>query len=169
LFPGRFQPIHLGHIEVIKWTLEKFDEIIIVIGSSQESHTIMNPFSAGERIEMIRKALIEFNTPLERVYTIPVPDLLMNSVWPYHVRSYTPRFEAVVARNPLVVRLFREAGYEVLVPPAFNRYVYNSTNIRALMISGDESWKERVPKSVYEFIKEIKGDERLKTIAGVDK
>ncbi|MCQ4350098.1 MAG: adenylyltransferase/cytidyltransferase family protein, partial [Sulfolobales archaeon] len=59
LFPGRFQPIHLGHIEVIKWTLEKFDEIIIVIGSSQESHTIMNPFSAGERIEMIRKALIE--------------------------------------------------------------------------------------------------------------
>lgn len=169
MFPGRFQPIHLGHIEVIKRTLEKFDEIIIVIGSSQESHTIMNPFSAGERIEMIRKALIEFNIPLERVYTIPVPDILMNSVWPYHVRSYTPRFESVVARNPLVVRLFREAGYEVLVPPAFNRYVYNSTNIRALMISGDESWKERVPKSVYEFIKEIEGDERLKTIAGVDK
>ncbi len=129
----------------------------------------MNPFTAGERIEMIRRALREFQIPLDRVYTVPVPDIMMNSVWPYHVKSYVPSFNAVVARNPLVVRLFKEAGYEVLVPPAFNRFLYNSTNIRALIVSKDDSWKERVPKSVYEFIKEIKGDERLRAIAGVDK
>ena len=140
-----------------------------MVGSAQESHTLMNPFTAGERIEMIRLSLIEAGIPLEKVYIIPVPDILMNSVWPYHVKSYVPQFNVVVARNPLVIRLFKEAGYEVDLPPHFNRTVYNATNIRALMVSGDESWKERVPKSVYEYIKAIKGDERLRAIAGSNK
>ena len=151
----------------MKWILSKYDEVIIMIGSAQESHTLMNPFTAGERIEMIRLGLMEAGIPLTRVYTIPVPDILMNSVWPYHVKSYVPSFNAVVARNPLVVRLFKEAGYEVDQPPPFNRTVYNSTNIRALIISGDESWKERVPNSVYQYIKAIKGDDRLRAIAGL--
>ncbi|MBP1357507.1 MAG: adenylyltransferase/cytidyltransferase family protein, partial [Sulfolobus sp.] len=39
LYPGRFQPFHLGHLSVIKWALERVNELIILIGSAQESHT----------------------------------------------------------------------------------------------------------------------------------
>ncbi|HDM88409.1 MAG TPA: nicotinamide-nucleotide adenylyltransferase, partial [Candidatus Bathyarchaeota archaeon] len=39
LFIGRFQPPHLGHLHAIKQALEECDELIIVIGSSQYSHT----------------------------------------------------------------------------------------------------------------------------------
>jgi nicotinamide-nucleotide adenylyltransferase len=55
VFPGRFQPFHLGHLEIVKWALEKVDELIIVIGTAQESHTIVNPFTAGERMIMINR------------------------------------------------------------------------------------------------------------------
>ncbi|MBP7820288.1 MAG: adenylyltransferase/cytidyltransferase family protein, partial [Candidatus Methanofastidiosum sp.] len=49
LYIGRFQPFHLGHLHVVKLILNSSKEIIIAIGSSQVSHTIQNPFTAGER------------------------------------------------------------------------------------------------------------------------
>jgi Nicotinamide mononucleotide adenylyltransferase len=66
---------------VVKWTLQRVDELIIVIGSAQESHTLSNPFTAGERMEMIRRALEGSNIDLSLIYFVPVPDILMNSVW----------------------------------------------------------------------------------------
>ena len=38
LLIGRMQPVHNGHIEIIKQILEEVDEIIIGIGSAQLSH-----------------------------------------------------------------------------------------------------------------------------------
>ena len=56
LFVGRFQPFHNGHIHAIGEILEESDELIIVVGSAQMSHEPDNPFTAGERLEMIRLA-----------------------------------------------------------------------------------------------------------------
>ncbi|RMF91195.1 MAG: nicotinamide-nucleotide adenylyltransferase, partial [Methanobacteriota archaeon] len=57
LFIGRFQPLHKGHMMIIKRILEETDALSIVIGSSQHAGTPENPFSADEREEMLRRAL----------------------------------------------------------------------------------------------------------------
>ena len=57
IFIGRFQPFHNGHLFVAKKLAEKFDSIIIVIGSSQEKGTLENPFSYNERKKMIADVL----------------------------------------------------------------------------------------------------------------
>ena len=168
VYPGRFQPIHWGHVSVIKWALEQLDELIIVVGSAQESHTLSNPFTAGERIEMIRLALRDTKIDLDRVMIVPLPDIYMNAVWVHYLAMFVPSFKYAVARNPLVVRLFKEAGYEVLVPPPYDREKYSSTNIRKMMLIGDSRWKELVPPSVARFITEIRGLERIREIAGRD-
>jgi nicotinamide-nucleotide adenylyltransferase len=168
VYPGRFQPIHWGHVNVIKWSLERVDELIIVIGTAQESHTIANPFTAGERVVMVKEALKDADVDFSRVYIIPVPDILMNVVWVKYVAMYVPPFRYGIARNPLVVRLFKESGYEILVPPSYNREIYSSTKIRTMMIVGDERWRELVPPSVARFIDEIKGVERIREIMGRD-
>ncbi|EZQ03059.1 nicotinamide-nucleotide adenylyltransferase [Candidatus Acidianus copahuensis] len=168
VYPGRFQPFHLGHLSVIKWALERVDELIILVGSAQESHTLNNPFTAGERIEMIRLSLREHGIPTDRYYIIPIPDILMNSVWTYHVRMYVPSFSKVFARNPLVIRLFKEAGTEVEIPPPYNREKYNSTLIRKMIIL-NEKWEDLVPTSVSIFLSNIRGIERLKELVGSDK
>ncbi|RLG84037.1 MAG: nicotinamide-nucleotide adenylyltransferase [Thermoprotei archaeon] len=169
LFPGRFQPIHLGHIRVIKWALERVDELIIAVGTAQESHTVVNPLTAGERVLMIKLALEEEGIDLSRVYIIPVPDILMNSVWPYYIQMYVPKFKYGIARNPLVIRLFKEAGIEVLIPPPYDRVKYSSTRIRKLILSGSDEWKELVPKSVVKFMEEIDIVSRLREVTGVDR
>ena len=55
LYVGRFQPFHLGHLGAIKAVLKEIDEFVIVIGSAQYSHNSNNPFTAGERLVMIRQ------------------------------------------------------------------------------------------------------------------
>ena len=74
LFVGRFQPFHNGHLEVIKRILTEVDELIIIVGSAQYSHRLDNPFTAGERIAMIKRALGEIGVEFSRIWIIPVPD-----------------------------------------------------------------------------------------------
>jgi cytidyltransferase-related domain len=47
----------LGHIAAIRFAFTKVDELIIVIGSSQASYEPDNPFTAGERLSMIKDSL----------------------------------------------------------------------------------------------------------------
>ncbi|MEM1565935.1 MAG: nicotinamide-nucleotide adenylyltransferase [Candidatus Bathyarchaeia archaeon] len=168
LFVGRFQPFHKGHLQVIKEILDEVDELIIVVGSAQYSHRLDNPFTTGERLVMIRKALEEEKMDLSRIWIVPVPDVHIHMVWVSAVEGYTPRFDVVYSNEPLTRRLFTEAGYEVKPIRFHKREVYSATEIRERMLKGG-NWEELVPKSVAEFIKEIGGVERLKDLTKTDK
>jgi len=168
-FIGRFQPYHLGHHEIIKEIVNEVDELIIGIGSAQESHTIENPFTAGERILMVSRALDEIDPNLrKRVYIIPLEDIYRNALWVSHVRSMVPPFEIVFSNNPLVIRLFKEAGFEVVRTRFYRREHLQGREIRRLMVEGGD-WERFVPKSVADVIKEIGGIERIKEIAKNDR
>ncbi len=168
LYVGRFQPMHLGHLKAIQYILGEVDEVVIVVGSTQISHELNNPFTVGERISMIRRALEEAGIPPNRYWIIPVPDAGMHMVWVAQVVGYCPEFSVAYTNEPLTRRLFIEAGYEVRPIPYFNRGVYSATEVRRRMLN-DENWEELVPPAVARFIKEIKGIERLKDLAKSDK
>jgi nicotinamide-nucleotide adenylyltransferase len=168
LFVGRFQPFHLGHLAAIKDVLKEVDELVIVIGSAQYSHNIGNPFTAGERLTMIRKALEEAEIDYSRVWIVPVPDVHLHMMWVSAVKGYTPPFDVVYSNQPLTRRLFIEAGSKVKDIRFHERKLYSSTEIRERMLKG-ESWKKLVPKSVATFIKEIDGVNRLRDLTKGDK
>ncbi len=168
LFVGRFQPFHNGHVEVIKRIMKEVDELVIVVGSSQYSHRLDNPFTAGERITMIRKALEEEGIQLPRIWIIPVPDVHQHALWVSQIVGYSPKFDVVYANEPLTRRLFIEAGFNVEPMPMIKREVYLATEIRKRMLAG-ENWKELVPSSVAKFIKDIDGEVRLRDLNKTDK
>lgn len=168
LFVGRFQPIHKGHVKAIKDILKQVDELVIVIGSAQYSHRADNPFTVGERITMIRKALEDEDIPLARCWIIPVPDVHIHMIWVAEVVGYTPRFEIVYTNEPLTRRLLIEAGFKVKPVPFYKRKIYSATEIRERMLN-NKNWEELVPESVARFIKEIKGVERIQDLAKTDK
>ena len=93
LYVGRFQPFHLGHLEAVKHILSQVDELVIVVGSAHDSHTLENPFTAGERISMIRLALKEAKIDANRFTVLPLPDAEFHKVWVSHLLSQTPSFE----------------------------------------------------------------------------
>jgi nicotinamide-nucleotide adenylyltransferase len=168
LYVGRFQPFHLGHLNAIKEVLKEIDELVIVIGSAQYSHTVNNPFTAGERLVMVRTALEKSGINPNRVWIVPVPDVHLHMMWVSSVEGYTPKFNRVYSNEPLTSRLFKEAGYEVKPIKFFERKIYSSTEIREKMVK-DESWEKLVPESVGAFIKGIDGINRLKDLKRSDK
>jgi nicotinamide-nucleotide adenylyltransferase len=168
LYVGRFQPFHLGHLNAVKTVLEEVDELVIVVGSAQYSHTKANPFTAGERLMMVHLALEEAGVDCRRVWVVPVPDVHLHMLWVSALEGYTPRFNAVYSNEPLTRRLFTEAGYKVKGIRFFERKIYSSTDIRAQMVNG-EDWKKLVPKSVAAFITEIDGVNRLSDLTKSDK
>src|SRR2546428_8992825 len=118
-FIGRFQPFHRGHLATVKRILESSDEIIVGIGSAQYSHTRENPFTAGERYELITRALDAES--MHNYHIEPIPDTHVHSVWVSHVTSLVPRFDIVYTNSDLVVRLFREHGLKISSPPLVDR------------------------------------------------
>ncbi|MEW5936213.1 MAG: nicotinamide-nucleotide adenylyltransferase [Candidatus Thermoplasmatota archaeon] len=159
---GRFQPIHKGHLWVLRKLLSECDEAIVVIGSAQASHEPDNPFSAGERYEMVRACLSK--EEMARVAIVPLEDLNRYPLWAAHVRSRCPSFQRVYTRNPLTAALFRDAGYEVVEHEHHRKELYSGTEVRRRMIAA-EPWKELVPPGAVQVIERIRGEERVRRLA----
>ncbi|HPC27210.1 MAG TPA: nicotinamide-nucleotide adenylyltransferase [Candidatus Methanomethylicus sp.] len=168
LLIGRYQPFHKGHLEVIRSILKEVDDLIIGIGSAQISHTLDNPFTAGERMTMISSALRDEGLAGRCPFIIPIPDLWNNALWVNHVKSLTPRFEVAYTGNPLAQRLFREGGVEVGVPPLFDRVKFSGTEIRRRMLRGDD-WESLVPVQTIAVVKGVRGVERIRDISRSEK
>ncbi len=64
VYPGSFDPITYGHLDIIHRGLEVFDELIIAVARNSEKKAL---FSTEQRLEMIRLAV--GNTPRLRVDT----------------------------------------------------------------------------------------------------
>ena len=161
---GRMQPVHNGHMEVIKQILNEVDEIIIGIGSAQASHELKDPFTAGERVVMMSQALAEKDIDPSRYYIIPMQDINFNAIWVSHVKMLTPPFIIVYSGNPLVKQLFSEEGYEVRQPPLYDRLHLSGSEVRRRILN-DENWQELVPKASVDLIREINGVDRLKNLS----
>jgi pantetheine-phosphate adenylyltransferase len=57
VYPGSFDPITNGHVDIIKRGLRVFDELIVLIAYNPNKKTI---FSLEERVEMIREVIRDF-------------------------------------------------------------------------------------------------------------
>ena len=167
VFVGRFQPFHFGHLHAIRTILEEVDELILVVGSAQMSHEHNNPFTAGERIEMIQSALDAASIDRIKYLIIPLPDAPAHRVWVSQVESQIPRFDVVYSNQSLTRRLLIEAGYEVRGIKLFERGKYEATEIRKRILNG-EDWSDLVPSEVYQIVQDIDGENRIRDLAKTD-
>lgn len=55
VFPGSFDPVTFGHLDVIARGRRLFDEVIVAVGRNPGKHPL---FSLDERIEMIRELVV---------------------------------------------------------------------------------------------------------------
>lgn len=167
LFPGRFQPFHKGHLWALERLLSEFDEVVIVIGSAQEGFTCRNPFTAGERAEMIAEVLKELKAR-DRAWLIPVPDLNMPMAWASHVLGLAPRVKAVATGNQHVLLLYKWLGINTVELELLEPEKFNGTFIRQLMLNGDGAWAGLVPEPIARYIITIDGVNRVRRVCKVE-
>ncbi|OQA56218.1 MAG: Phosphopantetheine adenylyltransferase [Candidatus Omnitrophica bacterium ADurb.Bin277] len=58
IYPGSFDPITFGHLDLIERALELFDEIVVVVASNPSKKTL---FTAEERMCFIRDAVKKYS------------------------------------------------------------------------------------------------------------
>lgn len=152
LFIGRFQPFHLGHLEIVKEALGSNDMLYIVIGSAQEKGTAQNPYSVEDRKKMVESGVGEL---LERIKIVPIDDIGNDEEWVRHVLKYTTKIDAVFSgQNQQTERLFSGAGFKVIPSPLFENIT--ATEIRNRKRQGMR-WHHMVPEQVVEYLESIDG------------
>ena len=58
IYPGTFDPIHNGHIDIVKRVSKLFDQVIMVVAVNKEKNPL---FSEQERKELIRESISDIN------------------------------------------------------------------------------------------------------------
>ncbi len=167
LMMGRFQPFHLGHLDLVKQILSECDEIIIAITSSQFNYLEKDPFTAGERIEMIHQSLKDDGVDLSRCFIVAIENQSNIATWGSYLGASLPKFDKVYSGNDYVSMLLADSGCTVTSPKFLDREKYNASKIRKLMIENKE-WDDFVPKAVVNIIEKINGIKRLQTISKSD-
>ena len=164
---GRFQPFHLGHLDLVKQILEQCDDVIITITSSQFNYLEKDPFTAGERIEMIHNSLKESGVDLSRCIVVAIENQFNIATWASYLKAALHHFDKVYSGNDYVKMLLADSAIDVVPPKFLDRAQYNATRIRSMILSGD-NWQALVPNAVVKFLEKINGKKRLDVISKSD-
>ena len=65
VFPGQFDPVTSGHLDVIRRGVALFDELIVAVGVNPDKREL---FTIDQRVEMIAELLVDIpNTRVEKI------------------------------------------------------------------------------------------------------
>lgn len=151
LFIGRFQPFHNGHLHAVERILKISKKVIIAIGSTQESGTSENPWTAEQRIQMIEAALNEKKISKKKYEIVLVPNINNEALWVEHVTKLVPSFTDVWSGSPIVEGLFKKDGrFKFHAITLYKNF--SGTKIRAAITAKSIAWQKMVPKSVAQIL-----------------
>jgi pantetheine-phosphate adenylyltransferase len=150
IYPGSFDPITYGHIDIIERASKMFDKLIVVIAINSRKVSL---FSEDERIEMVRASLGH----LPQVEVVADHGLVVDFARKVSaiaiirgiraISDYEFEFQIALMNR----KLYPEANTIFLLP--HEKYTYlNSTIVRELS-RYDQNIEEFVPKHVADMLK----------------
>jgi pantetheine-phosphate adenylyltransferase len=151
IYPGTFDPITMGHLDIIHRALNLFDHVIVAIAVNPGKTPL---FPLDTRIEMVKKCFPQD----QRVEVAPVSGLLVNYAMERGAKAIIRGLRAVSDFDyefqlALMNRKLEREVDTIFLMPAF-RWIYISSSIikEAARHGGDVS--DLVPPHVNQFLKD---------------
>mgnify|MGYP004659411861 FL=1 len=150
--PGSFDPITLGHLNIIRRSAQIFDKVIVCI---MFNSTKTNPmFTVNERVEMVRKVV-------ERIPNVEV------DAWDGLLAEYAKRFDkAVVVKGIRAVSDYEyefqmdlinkkiNPSLETMFLTASEKYTFLSSSVAREMASYGADLTDFVPCEIIDAVEE---------------
>ena len=118
-FPGKFQPVHMGHITSLMKIYDDYDEIII--GITSDSPSIL---SLQERREIFEKVLSKFNKFKYVFFDTALVDIKDKAI--------LPKFDVCVTGNSAVVDYMKKNNFKTRILSRSEGVGYSGTEIRSI-------------------------------------
>jgi len=155
---GRFQPLHSGHVALIRQAREQCVDLAIAIGSSTAKPSLRNPFTTTERRQMLQCVF-------PGVPVFEVPDLNDAPRWVPHCLAITGPVDRVYGNDDATLDLFEIAGIPVVRPGLVERESFEGKTIRALLAEDDPAWLKLVPPKVGVLLMQWDAPKRLRQLS----
>ena len=126
---GRFQPLHYGHIFLIKQALEIAQNITIGIGSCNKE-SFDNPWTGGERELRLVRVLEGLGLAGRISKIVRLHDFDDDDLWLEETLKKTGRVDGVVGNNDLVNDIFARWNFSVTTTHLYYRDTYEGRKIR---------------------------------------
>ncbi|MFJ8473573.1 adenylyltransferase/cytidyltransferase family protein [Kitasatospora sp. NPDC094011] len=175
---GRFQPLHLGHLEYLLAGAERCDTLVVGITNPDPDQTApeptdparglpeSNPCTYYERHLMVHGALTGAGVEPARLRIVPFPHS-----FPGRLRHYAPE-EAVYyltvydAWGDAKLHRFRELGLRTEVMWRRTDKPISGARVRRAIAQGEADWPSLVPDPVSAVIRERGIDDRIRVVHG---
>ncbi|MFH0949373.1 MAG: pantetheine-phosphate adenylyltransferase [Candidatus Aenigmatarchaeota archaeon] len=150
IYPGAFDPITYGHLDVVKRALKIFDRIIIAVFESPVKPKIL--FSPDERVSMIMDAIKSYGLDTNVIEVEKFSGLLVDHMKKKNVHFIVRGLRAIsdfdVEFQMAAVNKDMDNSIETILMPTDKKYFYlNSTLVKDLAKYGGQLG-EFVPKNV---------------------
>ena len=155
IIPGSYDPVTVGHLEIIKKVAEREDEVYVVIFSNPNKQYT---FSLEDRVAMLMLATEDLDNVIVSYSLGYVVDYMREHEIDRIVKGYRNEkdieWERVQAEYNLA-----HGGYETELIRSDDEYIGISSTLVRERLKAGESLDGLVPKSVAEYIKnfEIQG------------
>jgi len=150
IFPGSFDPITNGHLDVIERGTKLFDELVIAVGRSPVKNQL---FSPEERLEMIAELITDMPTVSVESFdglTVEYAAQTKANVILRGLRSLTDvHYEFQLAMTNRAV-----AGIETVFIMTSEQYGFTSSTLIREVASLGGNLSNLVPKNVYDRLRE---------------
>ena len=169
LICGRFSHMHLGHTSLIEASLNLCNHTLVLVGSSQESNTLRNPFKVDTRINVIKTA---FSNVPEDTLTVKGINDLTNEFdftvdWGGHVLDTAKSICGkdvdlmIYGNDEQRSKWFSKEQIkniaELIVPR--NAFPISATILRGYLLINDKaSWEQNTPKSIHGMYEDLRGE-----------
>ncbi|MBT3704655.1 nicotinamide-nucleotide adenylyltransferase [Candidatus Peregrinibacteria bacterium] len=164
LFVGRFQPFHLGHLDIIKKILKQNKHVILAIGSAERNYVPENPLTAGERVLIIDETLKAEKINPAKYTIIPIRNIDNYALWVDHMNLYVPPYDRIYTGSPIVKACYEGAQSKHKLVKIKRKRPVSATEIRNSMLQGTKDWQKLVPPRTAELLEKMKIPRRLRHI-----
>ncbi|MCI5969451.1 pantetheine-phosphate adenylyltransferase [Helicobacter sp.] len=153
IYPGTFDPITNGHLDIIERACKLFDGLIIAVAKSSGKNPL---FSLEERVKMVHLALMESQNIALKIDVYPFENLIAEFAKEKNAKILVRGLRAVsdfeyeLQMGYANASLNKELETIYLMPSLQNAFI-SSTVVRSILAHKGEI-AHLVPKSVKEYV-----------------